>query len=66
METDNSTSGFIFSGNPDTDKIFTDRTEISSSGFNRVVKAKRYGKWYLINPSVINFPPTYLYQHFYC
>ena len=43
-----SSSNFILSDILDFDKEFTDLTEMRTEGFNRLVKAKRYGKWFLL------------------
>lgn len=61
MESDNSTSGFIFQDSQGMDRQFTDRTEIQTAGFNRLVRAKRYGKWYMLK----GLKPEYSSQELY-
>lgn len=61
MDSDFSTSGFVFPDKQGMDTAFTDRTEIQTSGFNRVVRAKRYGKWYILK----SLKPEYASQTLY-
>lgn len=42
------TSGFLTDTECITSAIFTDISEISDSGFCRLIKAKRYGCWYIL------------------
>ena len=48
MENSFITSEFINTEDFSVDSSFTAFTEIESSGFNRLVKARRYGKWFLL------------------
>lgn len=61
MESDNSISGFIFPDSQGMDRQFTDRTGIQTAGFNRLVRAKRYGKWYMLK----GLKPEYSSQELY-
>ena len=58
---DQSSSDFIRTDILDFDKCFTDLTELRSEGFNRLVKAKRYGKWFLLK----GLKPEYASQSLY-
>ena len=62
MESDNSTSGFIFQDSQGMDRQFTDRTEIQTAGFNRLVRAKRYGKWYMLKGLKSEYSSQELYR----
>lgn len=44
----NDTSAFLNAGSFSVDHVFTEMSEISTEGFNLLVKAKRYGKWYVL------------------
>lgn len=44
----NDTSAFLNAGSFSVDHVFTEMSEISAEGFNLLVKAKRYGKWYVL------------------
>lgn len=59
---DQSTSSFIVSDILDFDKQFTDLTEIPTGGFNRLVKAKRYGKWFLLKGLKTTYASQALYK----
>ncbi len=48
MEDNASTSGFLDSEEDKVSSQFTEITEIPSAGFNRLVKAKRYGRWWVL------------------
>ncbi len=41
-------SGFIFSPVGEVSDTFTEITEVSSSGFNVLLRAKRNGQWWLL------------------
>ena len=43
-----SSSGEVTSSFENISDVFTTYAEISSSGFNRLYKAKRYGKWFVL------------------
>lgn len=58
---DTSSSNFIMSDILDYDREFADLTEIKTEGFNRLVKAKRYGKWFLLK----GLKPAYASQSLY-
>lgn len=45
---ESSSSGEITSSVENISKVFTQYTEIPSSGFNRLFKAQRYGKWFVL------------------
>lgn len=47
MDTTNS-SDFIYHNIQDCEKEFTHISELPSHGFNVLVKAKRFGKWFLL------------------
>lgn len=44
----NSSSDFIYNNIQENEKEFTHITELPSQGFNILVKAKRFGKWFLL------------------
>lgn len=48
MDISNTSSDFLTNESLKVSNKFTELTEISSSGFNRLIKAKRYGKWMLL------------------
>ena len=48
MDISNTSSDFLTETSLKVSHKFTELTELSSSGFNRLIKAKRYGKWMLL------------------
>ena len=47
-EIDSSSSGFLYNTFEGVSHAFTDVTEIVTSGHNRLAKAKRYGRWWML------------------
>lgn len=48
MDISNTSSEFLTNNSLMVNNEFTELTEIPSSGFNRLIKAKRYGKWMIL------------------
>lgn len=44
------------------DDVFSDYTELPSKGFNRIFKAKRYGKWYVLKGLKPEFTGQTIYR----
>ena len=61
MLSDRSSSEFIESDISEITSDFTDLEEIKSSGFNRIFKAKRYGKWFILK----GLKPEYVHEQLY-
>ena len=57
-----STSTFILSDVLDFEQHFTDLTEIKTEGFNRLFKAKRFGKWFLLKGLKSEYASQALYR----
>ena len=57
-----SSSDFILSDILDLDKSFTDFEEIPATGFNRLLKAKRYGKRFLLKGLKAEYASQTLYK----
>ena len=62
INNNDSTSYFILSDILDFDKSFTDFSEIKTGGFNRLLKAKRFGKWYLLKGLKPEYASQILYK----
>lgn len=58
----NDTSAFLNVGSFSVDTVFTEMSEISTEGFNLLVKAKRYGKWYVLKALKSEFRSQLLYK----
>lgn len=58
----NDTSAFLNANSFSVDTVFTEMAEISTGGFNRLVKAKRYGKWYALKALKPEFCNQLLYK----
>lgn len=48
MDSNNNASGFIPPVDIGVSSEFTDFTELTTEGFNRLVRAKRYGRWWML------------------
>ncbi|MBO4503961.1 MAG: hypothetical protein J5730_04010 [Bacteroidales bacterium] len=56
-----SSSGEITSSFENISDVFTAYSEIPSEGFNRLFKAQRYGKWYVLK----GLKPEHQHKHLY-
>ena len=57
-----STSGKITSSFENISDVFTSYSEIPSNGFNRLFKAQRYGKWFVLKGLKQEFQHKELYR----
>lgn len=57
------TSGFIFTTVTDVSEQFTEMSEVASGGFNVLVRAKRFGRWWILKAlrQDIRLVPEYRY-----
>lgn len=58
-----SSSEFIYDNIPENERIFTHITELPSYGFNILVKAKRFGKWFLLKGLKEEYRQNPIYQN---
>ncbi len=62
MNSEQSTSGFIAPEDNEVLSGFTEREEIPSAGFNVLVRAKRYGRWWVLKGLKEEFRGDALYE----
>ena len=58
-----SSSEFIYENIPESERVFTHITELPSYGFNILVKAKRFGKWFLLKGLKEEYRKNPIYQN---